>query len=309
MLDLCLLGCGGGMPTPDRFLTSMLVSYNGRKLLIDCGEGTQLSLKVNKLGFKSIDVILFTHFHADHIAGLPGLLLTIANSGREDPMTIIGPWGLSRVVTGLRVIAPQLTYEINLIELYGKEKYCEKIGNFNISVLPVDHRIDCFAYSIYIQRSRKFDRGKALINNIPVNLWSKLQKEDNVKYNGILYKSDMVLGEPRRGIKFSYCTDSRPIPELIDFVKKSDLFVCEGTYGDNEKYDKAVAYKHMLFRESAVLAKKAGVKELWLTHFSPSMMKPEIYLEDTKKIFENTTLGENGMKKSLNFEESNDNMV
>ncbi|WP_446899040.1 ribonuclease Z [Clostridium sp. LBM24168] len=302
MLDLCLLGCGGGMPTPDRFLTSMLVSYNGRKLLIDCGEGTQLSLKINKLGFKYIDVILFTHFHADHVAGLPGLLLTIANSGRKEPMTIIGPYGLSKVVNGLRVIAPQLPYKIKLIELFGKEKHCEKINNFTIGILPVDHGIDCFAYSIYVQRNKKFDKEKALLNDVPMNLWSKLQREESLTYNGISYKSDMVLGEPRRGIKFSYCTDSRPIPELIDFVKKSDLFVCEGTYGDNEKYEKAVEYKHMLFRESAMLAKKSEVKELWLTHFSPSMINPEIYLENAKKIFENTILGKDGMKKHLNFE-------
>ncbi|MCH3963169.1 MAG: ribonuclease Z [Clostridium sp.] len=303
MLDLCLLGCGGSMPTPDRFLTSVLVSYNGRKLLIDCGEGTQVSLKINKLGFKSIDAILFTHFHADHIAGLPGLLLTIANSGREEPLTMIGPRGLSKVVSGLRIIAPKLPYKINLVELFGSKENCEKIGNFDINILPVDHGIECFAYSIYIRRNRKFDREKAVLNNVPINLWSRLQKEECITYNGVLYKSDMVLGEPRRGIKFSYCTDSRPIPELIDFVRNSDLFVCEGTYGDNGKYEKAVEYKHMLFRESAVLAKKSHVKELWLTHFSPSMVNPEIYLEDTRKIFENTVLGENGMKKNLNFED------
>lgn len=301
MLNLCLLGCGGGMPTPDRFLTSMIFSYNGKKLLIDCGEGTQVSLKIYKLGFKSIDVILFTHFHADHIAGLPGLLLTIASSGRKEPITIMGPLGLSKVVEGLRVIAPQLPYELNLIELYGREDYSQKIGDFNIKALPVEHSIPCLAYSIYVPRNRRFDRESAENNNVPMKLWNTLQKGKSSKYKDIIYTPDMVLGEERRGIKVSYCTDSRPIPQLIEFVRESNIFICEGTYGDKEKFQKAVEYKHMLFREAAELAKQAKVKELWLTHFSPSMPNPEDYLEETKKIFDTTVLGENGLKKSIDF--------
>lgn len=302
MLDVCLLGCGGGMPTPNRFLTSMLLLYKGRKLLIDCGEGTQVSIKISRLGFKTIDIILFTHFHADHIAGLPGLLLTVANSGRTEPMTIIGPPGLFKVISGLKVIVPELPYDINLIELKEGRCYSTKIGDFNISALPVDHRIECFAYSIYMKRNRIFDREKAVSEGVPMNLWNRLQKGKTIMYNGTLYKSEMILGRERRGIKFSYCTDTRPTEKLIDFVRKSDLFVCEGTYGDNGKYEKAVEYKHMLFRESAILAKNAEVRELWLTHFSPSIINPYIYLEDTRKIFKNTIIGENGLKKSLNFE-------
>jgi Metal-dependent hydrolases of the beta-lactamase superfamily III len=89
----------------------------------------------------------------------------------------------------------------------------------------------------------------------------------------------MVLGKERRGIKVSYCTDSRPTSDLIQFVENSNLFVCEGTYGDEEKFQKAVEYKHMLFSESAEIAKQANVEELWLTHFSPSMINPEEYLQ------------------------------
>lgn len=301
MLDICLAGCGGGMPTPNRFLTSMIASYKGRKLLIDCGEGTQVSLKIFKCGFKTIDGILFTHFHADHIAGLPGLLLAIANSGRTESLNIVGPAGLNNVISGLRVIVPELPYELNLIELTGKEKYFQKIGNFNINILSVDHRIPCFSYSICMERNRRFDREKASKNNIPINIWSKLQREEEVKYKGILYTPDMVLGDDRKGLKVSYCTDSRPIRELVDFVKGSDLFICEGTYGDSEKIEKAIKYKHMIFRESAILAKKSKVKELWLTHFSPSMISPEDYINEARSIFKNTVLGENGLKKSINF--------
>ncbi|MBP2031409.1 ribonuclease Z [Clostridium algifaecis] len=301
MLDVCLAGCGGGMPTYNRFLTSMVVSYKGRKLLVDCGEGTQVSLKIFKLGFKTIDGILFTHFHADHVAGLPGVLLAIANSGRMEPLSIVGPDGLNSVINGLRVIAPELPYKLNIIELSGKQNYSERIGDFNINILSVDHRIPCFAYSVYMERNKKFDREKAVKNSVPIDIWSRLQKCEDVKYKGNLYTPDMVLGGCRKGLKVSYCTDSRPIPELIDFAKNSDLFICEGTYGDDKKLEKAIKYKHMLFREAAELAREADVEELWLTHFSPSMISPDDYLSETREIFKNTILGENGLKKSINF--------
>ncbi|RMD03030.1 ribonuclease Z [Clostridium autoethanogenum] len=303
MLDLCLLGCGGSMPVPDRYLTSMIASYNGKKLLIDCGEGTQVSLKILGCKIKNIDVILFTHFHADHIAGLPGLLLTIANSGRNMPITIIGPIGLRKVIEGLMVIAPVLPYSINLLELCGKESYFEKIGDFNIDVLPVDHGMPCFAYSIGVDRNRKFDRDKALKNQVPLILWNRLQKREKLEYGEKLYTPEMVIGDKRSGLKVSYCTHSRPTHELVQFVEKSDVFICEGMYGKDENISKAIQYKHMLFSEAAALAKRAEVGELWLTHFSPSMPKPELYLQNAQSIFEKTVLGKDRYVKSINFKD------
>ncbi len=290
------------MPVPGRCLTSLIVSYNGRKLLIDCGEGTQLSLKISGWKMKNIDVILFTHFHADHIAGLPGLLLTIANSGRTEPVSIMGPRGLSEVINGLRVIAPVLPYDVNLIELCGNGSYHRKIGNFNINVLSVDHGVPCFAYSLDVFRNRKFDREKAVENGVPKIFWSRLQRGETVKDENHLYISDMVLGCRRPGLKVSYCTDSRPTESLIKFVQNSDVFVCEGMYGDDKNISKAVKYKHMLFSEAASIAKNAKVKELWLTHFSPSMSDPYLYLKDVKEIFENTIIGKDRYVKSLNFD-------
>lgn len=302
MVDVCLLGCGGSVPTPERFLTALLVSVGGRKLLIDCGEGTQVSVKLNKLGFKSIDVILVTHFHADHIAGLPGMLLAIANSGRTDPLVVVGPEGLSKIMQGLMVIVPELPYELKLVEVSDGVSGKIKKGQFNIEILPADHRIQCFAYSIYIERKPKFDRERAIINNVPLKLWKRLQQKETAELNGKVYTQDMVLGETRRGIKISYCTDSRPTKELESFIEESDLFVCDSTYGDEEKYEKAVKYKHMLFREAAHLAKKGNVRELWLTHFSTSMPHPDIYIDNAKNVFYNTVLGSNGLKKTFNFE-------
>ena len=112
MLDVCLLGTGGMMPLPGRRLTALMTRYNGSSLLIDCGEGTQVAIKEKGWTFKPIDAICFTHYHADHISGLPGLLLTMGNTDRREPLTMIGPKGLERVVTALRTIAPELPFQV-----------------------------------------------------------------------------------------------------------------------------------------------------------------------------------------------------
>ena len=117
MLDVCLLGTAGMMPLPHRWLTASLMRYNGSSLLIDCGEGTQIAIKEKGWTFKPIDVICFTHYHADHISGLPGLLLSMGNAERTEPLTMIGPKGLERVVGALRMIAPELPFEIRYIEI------------------------------------------------------------------------------------------------------------------------------------------------------------------------------------------------
>ncbi len=298
MLDVCLLGCGGSMPVPNRYLTSLLVSYKGRKILIDCGEGTQVSMKIVGSGFKSIDAILITHFHADHIAGLPGILLTIANSGREEPIYIVGPPGLKNVVEGLLTIVGGLPYELRLIE--GPNSDIE-ISDFKIKTLPLEHTVPCLAYSLYIRRRPKFDAEKAKERNIPIQLWGRLQNGESVILEGREYKPQMVLGEERKGIKLCYATDSRPVFSLASFAKDSDIFICEGMYGDIDALEKAVKNKHMLFSEAAFLAKEGKVDRLWLTHFSPSLLEPEKYIENAKNIFENTQIGEDRKVISLKF--------
>ncbi|MCM0646887.1 ribonuclease Z [Clostridium swellfunianum] len=301
MLDVALLGCGGSMPIASRYLTSLLVSYNGRMLLIDCGEGTQVSLKLLKWGFKYIDAICFTHYHADHVVGFPGLLLTIANSGRDEPLTIIGPPGLIGVVRGLTVIVPQLPYELKLIELKDDKISTLKINNFILQTQPVEHSMPCLAYKIEIERMRKFDRRRAEEEDIPMEFWNRLRKGEKIHYNGRLLTQDMILGEARKGLKLCYCTDTRPMESLIEFICQADLFICEGMYGEDEFFTKAIENKHMLFSEAANLAKAGKVTELWLTHYSPSLLSPEDYIESTRKIFNNTILGQDRLVKTLNF--------
>lgn len=302
MIDVALLGTGGMMPMPERFLSSMLLRINGRLILVDCGEGTQVTLKMLGWGFKAIDTICFTHYHADHISGLPGMLLTIGNSGRTEPVKLIGPPGLKKVVEGLRLIFPELPFKLEYIEIDNADCVID-FNDFSLKANEGDHRIKCLSYRFDISRKGKFSVEKAKTLGLPVNMWSILQKGGTAEYNGKIYTSDMVLGNARKGISLSFCTDTRPVDSLVNFINGSDLFVCEGMYGENEKQKKAIEYKHMLFSEAAKLAKLGNVKELWLTHLSPSMKEPELFIDNAKNIFANTKVGYDRMYTRINFEE------
>lgn len=302
MLDVCLLGTGGMMPLPYRWLTSLMLRYNGSNMLIDCGEGTQITIKQQGWSFKSIDLICFTHYHGDHISGLPGLLLTIGNSNRTEPLTLIGPKGLERVVNGLRVIAPELPYEIKFIEL-NEHFESINIGLYHIEAYKVKHNIICYGYNVVIKRQGKFEIEKAKANNIPLKYWSPLQKGESIEFEGRLLTPDLVLGEGRKGLKISYCTDTRPVQWIEDYVSEADLFICEGMYGEETAETKASAYKHMTFSEAATLAKGGKVNELWLTHFSPSLVYPKDFLHIAQAIFLQTIIGKDRMTKTFKFEE------
>ncbi len=303
MLDVALLGTGGMMPLPDRFLTSFLMRFNGRMMLIDCGEGTQVTLKMLGFGFKNIDTILFTHTHGDHITGLCGMLLTIGNSGRTEPITIIGQKGISSIVKSLLVVAKEIPFELNFIELDEENLEEIQVGDYYISALPLDHSVTCFAYRVEIKRAGKFSVSKAMKNNVPREIWGKLQKKIDVTFSdGITYNYTMVLEEDRKSIVVSYMTDTRPVPLASEFVKGSDLFVCEGIYGENDKKEKAIDHKHMIFSEAAQIAKDGNVEELWLTHYSPALQEPEEFLEFATEIFENTICGTDRKTKCIKWQ-------
>ena len=302
MLDVCLVGTGGMMPLPRRWLTALMTRYNGSSLLIDCGEGTQVAIKEKGWSFKPIDVICFTHYHADHISGLPGLLLTMGNAERTEPLTLIGPKGLERVVTALRTIAPELPFEIRYMEINGPEQIFEMNG-YRLRAFRVNHNVTCYGYTLEIDRKGKFQVEKAKEQQIPVQLWSRLQKGETLEAGDRIFTPDMVLGEPRKGIKLAYCTDTRPTKSITEHAAGADLFICEGMYGEPGKEAKAQEYKHMTFKEAAKLAKDAKVKELWLTHYSPSLVRPEEYMDEVRKIFPNASAGKDGRTVELDFEE------
>lgn len=300
MLDLCLLGTGGMMPLPNRWTTSLLTRYNGSSLLIDCGEGTQVALKNSGWSFKPIDVICITHFHADHIAGLPGFLLTMGNAERTEDLLIIGPKGIEKVVNSLRIIAPELPFKIKFHELTSEFETIE-VNGYIIDAFKVFHRVTCYGYNIRINRQGKFDADTARKLEIPINYWSRLQKGEVIEDNDKVYTPDMVLGPPRKGIKVTYCTDSRPVPAIAENAKGADLFICEGMYGEAGKEAKAKEYRHMTMYEAANLAKTAEVNEMWLTHYSPSLVRPEEYLSQVRAIFERTKMPRDGWNKTIDF--------
>ncbi|MCL1844309.1 MAG: ribonuclease Z [Defluviitaleaceae bacterium] len=306
MIDVALVGTGGMMPLPNRFLSSMICRINGDMILFDCGEGTQVSLRMLGWGFKQIEVICFTHFHGDHISGLPGLLLTMANADRTEPLTLIGPTGLSFVVNSLCVIARDLPFPIEFLEWDAKTPHEYRRGETVIlRSLPVNHRTPCFAYSVELLRRGKFDAERARRQDIPLKLWSALQNtaDAHIEHEGRVFTSNMVLGPPRKGLKLVFCTDTRPTAALPDFAHGADLFICEGLYGDDELREKAAKRKHMIFSEAAELAKKADAKELWITHYSPSLPDPYNYLDRATKIFPNTKTGKDRKFTTLKFDD------
>ena len=221
MLDVCLLGTGGMMPLPGRRLTALMTRYNGSSLLIDCGEGTQVAIKEKGWTFKPIDAICFTHYHADHISGLPGLLLTMGNTDRREPLTMIGPKGLERVVNSLRVICPELPFPIVFHEVTAPEEVIEMNG-YKITAFRVQHNITCYGYSLEISRKGKFDVERAKAQEIPIKCWNPLQKGETVTLDGKTYTPDMVLGPqiyPRQFFRCLLGTKPIIIPGLTN-----DLF-------------------------------------------------------------------------------------
>ena len=219
-----------------------------------------------------------------------------------EPLTIIGPKGVEKVVNSLRIIAPELPFEINFIEITEPDAYFS-IKGYEIHAFRVKHNVLCYGYSVEIKRAGRFDVNRAKEQGIPMKLWNPLQKGQTMEWEGVTYTPDMVLGPARKGIKLTYCTDSRPVQAIVDAAKDSDLFICEGMYAEKEKLAKAKQYKHMTFYEAAKMAKEANVQEMWLTHFSPSLVRGEDYMPKVKEIFENSYLGKDGKSVELMFQE------
>ena len=302
MLDITLLGTGGMMPLPRRWVTSLLVRYNGASLLVDCGEGTQIALREKGWSFKPVNTILLTHFHADHIAGLPGFFLTMGNSDRTEPVTVIGPRGLSRIMPAVRTIAPELPFEVNFIEIEGNEQTF-LIDGMEITAFRVQHNIVCYAYEIAVRRKGRFDAARAKAQEIPLRFWNPLQRGETIEDGARIYTPEMVLGEERKGLKVIYATDTRPVPAITEHALNADLLVCEGMYGEPGMDKKAREHRHMTMQEAAQIGKDAQPVNMWLTHYSPSLVRPDQYMGSVHAIYPNVIAAKDGQEITLKFED------
>ncbi|MBQ6719653.1 MAG: ribonuclease Z [Oscillospiraceae bacterium] len=299
MVDVTLLGTGGMYPLPNRALTSLYVRFDGRAALIDCGEGTQMAIRAAGLKFKPIEAILITHFHADHISGLPGLLLTMGNEGRTEPLTMYGPQGLEHTVNALRVIVPELPFEMRFVEFSQTECSRFSCGGLEADVFPLDHGMPCLGYSFNLNRPGKFDPQAARAKGIPMQYWGRLQKGECVED---FVPSD-VLGKPRKGIRFLYATDTRPVSALEQYGQDADLVILEGMFGEPEKQARAEVSHHMMMQEAAEIAAKVNAGELWLTHYSPATPEPEQFEAELRTVFANTVIAKDGQTKTLKFQD------
>ena len=302
MLDVSLLGTGGMMPLPERYLTSLMLRLQGSSLMIDCGEGTQMALRKKGWSCNPLDVICFTHYHGDHISGLPGLLLTMGNSDRTAPLTLVGPKGLERVVTALRVVAPELPFPIEFQEFTGESADFQMKG-YQIYAFRVRHNVPCYGYAISVPRLGAFDVEKAKQNQVPLRFWNRLQHGETIQEGEQLFTPDLVMGADRQGLKVVYATDTRPTESITEHAKGADLLILEGMYGDPEKLDRLKEHRHMMLQEACQIAREAQPKELWLTHYSPAMIHPENYEKELKSIFPHTVVSRDGQSTVLNFPE------
>ena len=304
MAEICLLGTGGMLPLKDRFLTSLYVEQNGKALLIDCGEGTQVAMGMHGLKMSRVEALLITHDHADHVTGLPGLLLSIGNCSRTEPLDIYLPESCVNAVKSLMSVCGYLPYEVILHTLSSDEPENFKIDRMDplmtVNTLPLQHSTECIGYSLEFYRRPVFDPQKAKQLGVPVQLWKLLHAGESVTLEyGKVITQEQVTGEQREPLKITYTTDTRPLDSIAVFARNADLFICEGMYGDKEKKQSMEEKGHMLMQDACELAKKAGAKRLWLTHYSPAEKDPQQFSEELKAIFEDVIVSSDGMKLSL----------
>lgn len=304
MADVCLLGTGGMLPLKDRFLTSLYVEYNGKAVLIDCGEGTQVAVAKHGLKMSKIELILFTHCHADHVMGLTGLLLSVGNCSRTAPLDIAAPISCIGVLEKLVSICGGLPYEVRLHGIPEDRPYeftADMIDPMlKIRTLPLSHRVSCMGYSLILDKKPVFLPDKAKELDIPIEYWKRLHSGESVTLSdGRNVSPEAVTGEKKPPLKITYTTDTLPIDGIVGFAEGSDLFVCEGMYGLSEKKESMNEKRHMLMQDACNIAKKAGVKRLWLTHYSPAEKEPSLYADELEQIFPDTVISADGEKITL----------
>lgn len=307
MIDITLLGTAALLPLPDRALTAVVLTCAGHSILFDCGEGTQTAARKAGVSLMKADLIALTHYHGDHIFGLPGLLQTMCCLNRTEPLYITGPVGLKEELAPILKLAGWTSYEIVLIPFPEEGLRLDTLAKgwpteAKLAAFPTEHRVPSQGYCFTLDRAGKFMPERAKVLGVPVNQWGLLQKGQSVQTGGNLIRPDQVLGEPRKGLKFVFTGDTAACPSLASAAADADLLISEATYGENEQEALAIDHGHMNFAQASSMAAQAGVKRLWLAHYSQMIEDPKTYLPNAAAIFPNAVCGEDGMRLSLRFE-------
>ena len=300
VIDLILLCSGAMVPLPDRPLSSLMMRSGGSLVLFDCGEGTQTQIRRFHWGFRKLDVICLSHLHADHVAGLPGLLHTVANAGRTEPLRIYGPVGTRQVVHGLRVIARWLPFEVLVTELSDGDTF-PLVEGLRASVCEASHRIECLAWRVDADRAPAFAPARAEILGVPRVQWSKLQRGEAIAVDGRLVQPEAVHGAPRPGVSFAFVTDTRPSERIVELVAGVDLLVSESTYLTDDHQEGAHRFGHMTLTDATAQARAAKVRNLWLTHFSGSIDDPLARSDAARALFPAAEIGWPGRSARISF--------
>lgn len=297
MLTATLLGCGGTRPLPDRALASLALTVAGRSLLIDCGEGTQTAARRWGVSLYKVDAILLTHYHGDHIFGLPGLWQTMAALGRTEPVLVAGPPGLTALVQALLAVAGPLPFALHLAEDAAHAGALPVLGG-TVTAFPLEHRAPCCGYAFTLPRAGRFDPDRARALGIPVRLWRELQAGRAAEG----FSPDQVLGPARRGLRVVYATDTGPCAALSEAAREADLLCMDSTYPTADFTDKARQYGHSTCPEAGRLAAEVGVRRLWLTHYSAAVTDTAPGLAAAQQFFAGAEAGFDGKTLALPFD-------
>ncbi len=307
MIDVTLIGTAALAPIPGRALSCALLTCAGHSVLFDCGEGTQSAARKAGVSLMKTDIIAVTHYHGDHIFGIPGLLQTMFSAGRTEPIYIAGPEGLLDVLPLMLRLTGGLSYDVGLISIPADGlRLCELFAGWPseavLSSFPVKHRCVAQGYSFTLGRAGKFNPVKAQELGVPLKLWRELQKGNTVFADGREIMPCQVMGEKRRGLKVIFTGDTAVCDSLVEASKGADLMICDATYGDDSRAETATERGHMTFKHAAECAKLSGVKRLWLTHYSQSVTNPAEYLPNAQAIFPESVCGYDGMSVTLRFD-------
>ena len=307
MVQATLIVTAATMPLPDRALAAATIGAQGRLILLDCGEGTQTATRRAHVSLLKIDMIALTHYHGDHIFGLPGLLQTMGSLGRTERLTVTGPEGLDAAMAPILALTGELPYEVRLMTLPPEGIVLRTLhpawpAEARLFPVPTRHRVVSQGYRFTLGRPGRFQTERARQLGLPQPLWGALQHGQSVAWAGRMIDPSEVLGPARRGVTVVYSGDTLPCDALAQAAADADLLICEATYAQEEQAEQATTYGHMTFAQAGALAARAGARRLWLTHYSAMIADPLEEAFRAREHFPGAVCGMDGMAEELSFQ-------